>query len=65
MVKKISISLEESILNKVDDFARELGLNRSAAIAVMIDSVTQQRKAPDSIQQLLVAMEGMKDLENS
>jgi len=63
MVKKISISMEESILTKVDDFARELGLNRSAAIAVMIDTVIQQRKSPDSIQQLLLAMEGMKELE--
>jgi len=52
MLKRISLTLEPSVLDKIDEFAKELGIPRNAAISVMCDTVYQQRNTTSQISTL-------------
>ena len=60
MIKKVSLSFEEATLKKIDDYAKELGIPRNAAISVMCDTVYQQRNATAQIGSLMTAINDLQ-----
>lgn len=63
MAKRITITLQDSTLEKVDSYASELGVSRGGAISVMVDTVLQQRSAPQNVEKLMEVIQGMAQLD--
>lgn len=62
MSKRITITLQDSTLEKVDNYAAEIGVSRAGAISVMVDMVMQQRNAPQNVEKLMEVIHGMAQL---
>jgi len=63
MKKNMTISLEESTIEKINTYAKEMGISKSNAIAVMCDNMIVQRKSIDDISKLMEMVNAAK-MEN-
>ena len=57
MVKRANISLSDEIMNRVDERALEMGLNRSAFITVAVNNYFLQEEAMRIAQEIPVFAE--------
>lgn len=60
MKKNITISLEESTIEKIFNYAKEMGISKSNAVAVMCDNMLQQRKSIEDISKLMEMVNEVK-----
>ncbi len=60
---KLSITMDEELLKKVDEQAKKMYLSRSAFISLSVVQKMQQDSALDLLPKLLVALES-QDIEN-
>lgn len=49
--------LEESIIEKLDDYAKSMDISRSAAIAVLVNQAMEYSNAINALPQMLKALE--------
>lgn len=61
MKKNMTISLEESTIEKINTYAKEMGISKSNAIAVMCDNMMLQRKSIDDIGKLMDMVNAVKE----
>lgn len=54
-LKRVNMNLSEELLEKVDSYAELMGINRSAAISVLISTQLQQQDA-------LVVLKSVSDI---
>jgi metal-responsive CopG/Arc/MetJ family transcriptional regulator len=59
-MKRVNINFDEDLLQKIDDYAKKLGVNRSATISMLCSEHLDQKEALNTLQ-LLSSMELMKD----
>ena len=52
-LKRINLNLEESLLEQLDEYAEAMHVNRSAALAVILSQHFMERKAVDTMGNLL------------
>lgn len=52
MAIRVNVSFEESILNKIDEEAKRIGLSRSAFIAVAVNQYFQQMENVNAVSTL-------------
>jgi metal-responsive CopG/Arc/MetJ family transcriptional regulator len=55
--KKVTISMQPEMHEKVDAYAKKIGINRSAAICVLISNALEQSEAVEFAGQLPTIME--------
>lgn len=63
-LKRINLNLEEELVEKIDDYARKMYVNRTNAFTIIASQFFEQREAMAIIQQV-VELEKMKSLTNS
>lgn len=52
-MKRINVSLDENVVERVDNFCKKKGVNRSALITIALDSyISAQEKLPELQSQL-------------
>ena len=64
MVKRANISLSDEIMNRVDERALEMGLNRSAFITVAVNNYFLQEEAMRIAQEIPVFCRNLKKLKS-
>lgn len=62
--KKFTITLNETVLENVDKYAETMGVTRSAAIAFLINYGLAAANTPDTLKQLLGALDTAKSMMN-
>lgn len=55
--RKVNVMLEESIIEKLDDYAKSMDISRSAAIAVLVNQAMEYSNAINALPQMLKALE--------
>lgn len=60
MAKKIMISVDESLLTEIEDYAKKMHLNRSASFAVLCSTALQAQKGMNTLDELLQAYKAEK-----
>lgn len=63
MKKIVTISLAETTLAKVDEYASDMGLSRSTAIGVMCENMINQKKSMDGMEKLMEAVNTLKETQ--
>lgn len=58
--RKVNVMLEESIIEKLDDYAKSMDISRSAAIAVLVNQAMEYSNAINALPQMLKALEKAK-----
>ena len=51
-MKRININFDEDLLKKIDDYAKKLGVNRSATISMLCSEYLDQKEALITLQAL-------------
>lgn len=67
MALRVNVSLEESILNKIDEEAKRIGLSRSAFIAVAVNQYFQQMEnvnAVSALKEMIDKVELLNQINN-
>ncbi len=49
-MKRININFDEDLLKKIDDYAKKLGVNRSATISMLCSEHLDQKEALNTLQ---------------
>lgn len=52
-LKRINMNLEEDLLQTLDDYAKSMHVNRSAAVSMLLSQVFYEKKAVATIGDLL------------
>ena len=65
MKKTVTISLADTTIEKVDTYAKNMGISRSSAIAVMCETMLTQQKALDGMEKLMQAVNTLKETQNA
>lgn len=60
---KVGISLKESVVEKIDKKAEEMGVSRSAYISMAIAEKMKQDDVVESLPEMLASMRKMADKE--
>ena len=55
--RKVNVMLEESIIEKLDDYAKSMDISRSAAIAVLVNQALEYSNAINALPRMLKALE--------
>lgn len=63
MVVRLSISLDENLLPKIDKVARDMGLNRSAFLSVAVNQYITQNEAMKMMSDMPALLEKLDELE--
>lgn len=58
--KRINITLEESVLEKIDNYAKNMDISRSAAIAILSNQAMDYSNAINALPQMLSVLEKAK-----
>lgn len=58
--KKITLTLEEKVLKNIDDYAKTIGVSRSAAITFLVAQGLQMAYYPEMVKQLEEMMKTVK-----
>lgn len=58
--KRINITLEESVLEKIDNYAKDMDISRSAAIAILSNQAMDYSNAINALPQMLSVLEKAK-----
>ena len=58
-LKRICLNLEERLLAKVDDYADEVGLNRTGAISAILGNFFRENQTLAVMSEMLAKMEEM------
>lgn len=58
--RKVNVMLEESIIEKLDDYAKSMDISRSAAIAVLVNQAMEYSNAINALPKMLKALEKSK-----
>lgn len=64
MKKTVTISLADTTIEKVDEYAKNMGISRSSAIAVMCENMLNQQKSLDGMEKLMEAVNTLKESQN-
>lgn len=59
-MKRVNINFDEELLKKIDDYAKKLGVNRSATISMLCSEYLDQKEALTTLQ----ALSSMANLGN-
>lgn len=51
-IRKITVSLNEQVINYIDSVAEEIGVSRSAMIAFMAETYKAQRESKTTVEEL-------------
>lgn len=49
-MKRVNINFDEELLKKIDDYAKKLGVNRSATISMLCSEHLDQKEALTTLQ---------------
>ena len=60
MTKKIMISVDESLLADIEDYAKRMQLNRSASFSVLCSTALQAQKSMNTLDELMQAYKAEK-----
>lgn len=63
MVVRLSISIDENLLPKIDNVARDMGLNRSAFLSVAVNQYITQNEAMKMMTDMPALLEKLDELE--
>lgn len=55
--RRINITLEDSVIDKIDTYAKNMDISRSAAIAILSNQAIEYSNAINAIPQVLSALE--------
>lgn len=58
--KRINITLEESVIEKIDNYAKNMDISRSAAIAILSNQAMDYSNAINALPQMLSVLEKVK-----
>lgn len=58
--RRINITLEDSVIEKIDTYAQNMDISRSAAIAILSNQAIEYSNAINAIPQVLSALEKQK-----
>lgn len=58
--KRINITLEESVLDKIDNYAKNMDISRSAAIAILSNQAIEYSNAISALPKMLETLEKAK-----
>lgn len=58
--KKVNVMLEESVIEKLDDYAQNMDISRSAAIAVLVNQAIEYSNAISALPKMLETLEKAK-----
>lgn len=61
-LQRINMNLSDDLVKKIDSYAKDMGINRSAAISVLISTQLQQQDALGTIKSLVEIVD--KEQEN-
>lgn len=63
-MKRINVSLDDKVLNRIDTFSKKVGLNRSALITVATTQyIEAQEQLPDVQEQLEELKKALNELQ--
>lgn len=62
-VRRITMNMDGSLLDRIEATAKALGINRSAAIAMMCAQYLEQRRAIDGLINAAKIIDGANDME--
>lgn len=63
MVKRANISLSDEVMNRVDERAEQMGLNRSAFITVAVNNYFLQEEAMRLAQEIPAFLQKLEEIE--
>lgn len=63
MKKTITMSMNESTLTKIDEYAKNMGLSRSSAVTFMCETMLNQQKSMDGMEKLMEAVNTLKEAQ--
>lgn len=63
MVKRANVSLSDDIMDRVDERAKEMGLNRSAFITVAVNNYFLQEDAMRAMKEMPEFMKKLEEIE--
>lgn len=52
-LKRVNMNLSEDLIEKIDSYAEIMGINRSAAISVLVSTQLQQQEALGTMKSLV------------
>lgn len=56
-LKRLTLNLEEGLVEKLDDYAKEVGLNRTGAISSILGNFFRENQALGVMEELLKRMD--------
>ena len=63
MVKRANISLSDDLMNKIDERAEEMGLNRSAFITVAVNNYFLQEESIRIANEIPIFLQKLEEIE--
>ena len=63
MVKRANISLSDDLMNKIDERAEEMGLNRSAFITVAVNNYFLQEESIRIAKEIPIFLQKLEEIE--
>jgi metal-responsive CopG/Arc/MetJ family transcriptional regulator len=61
---RININLESELLDKIDNFAKQMSVTRTGAISVLINQSFEYKNAIEMLPQMMGAISDLKQLED-
>lgn len=55
-MKRVNLNFDEDLLNKIDEYAKKLGVNRSATISMLCSEYLEQKEALVTLQAMVNTM---------
>ena len=63
MKKIVTMSMNETTIEKIDDYAKRMGLSRSSAVTFMCETMLNQQKTLDGMDKLMEAVNSLKEAQ--
>lgn len=63
-LKKLILNLDEALIAKLDVYAKEHHVNRTAAVAILLGSALEQRQALNTLDEILKLYQAQQAKEN-
>lgn len=61
---RININLESELLDKIDNFAKQMSVTRTGAISVLINQSFEYKNAIEMLPQMMGAISDLKQLDD-
>lgn len=60
-LQRINMNLSDTLVKKIDSYAKDMGINRSAAISVLLSTQLQQQEALGTMKSLVEFVDKEKE----